>query len=263
MAKRKKEHHEEHIDESWLIPYADLLTLLLALFIILFAASIVDSKKYDSIMKSLNAAFTGGQAQFDASNLVPLDIAPNVDRSRHDDPTEIQKREEEAQLEKEKQQLLELKQKLDAYIQDNQLSAELDTTLTSDRLTITIRDHALFESGSAAVKADAQKLAIAIADMLGQYPGYQIEVAGYTDNVPINRVDFADNWELSSKRALNFMRIVLSRHTLDPAVFSSTGYGEYRPVDTNDPPEGRAKNRRVEVSVVRNIKVTDEVKPAN
>ncbi|MDF2961337.1 MAG: motB [Paenibacillus sp.] len=263
MARHKKEHHEEHVDESWLIPYADLLTLLLALFIILFASSQMDSKKYDSIMKSFNAAFTGGSAQFEASNLVPLAIAPNVDKSRYDQPTEssMQKQEENAkvqeQLEKEKQQLEELKQKLDEYIKENKLSAQLETKLTNDKLIVTIRDHALFESGSAVIKADSQKLAVAIADMLGQYPGYQIEVAGYTDNIPISRGEFSDNWELSSKRALNFMRILLARQTLDPSFFSSTGYGEYRPVDTNATAEGRAKNRRVEVSVVRNIKAPE------
>ncbi|NOU93313.1 flagellar motor protein MotB [Paenibacillus sp. LMG 31456] len=263
MKKHKKEHHEEHVDESWLIPYADLLTLLLALFIILFASSKVDAKKYDIIMKSLNSAFTGGSAPFATSNLVPLDISPNVDKSKQDQSSENtkekqeQKDKQQQQMEKEKQELEELKKKLDAYISDNKLVAELETKLTNDRLIITIRDKALFDSGSAAIKADSQKLGVAIADMLGQYPGYQIEVAGYTDNVPISKGEFSDNWDLSTKRALNFMKVVLARKTLDPSFFSSTGYGEYRPVDTNATVEGRGNNRRVEVSVVRNIKAPE------
>ncbi|MEK8129317.1 flagellar motor protein MotB [Paenibacillus filicis] len=257
MSKKKhSEHHEEHVDESWLIPYADLLTLLLALFIILFASSQTDSKKYNSIMRSLNQAFQGGVGAFESSNLIPITTEPNMEAKKYDQPTSAQAQETEAeqQIQKEQKDLEQLKKKLDEYINENSLSAQLDTKLTEDLLMITIRDNALFSSGSANVKPEAKLLAVAISDMLAQYPNYRIEVAGHTDNVPIGTAAFETNWDLSSKRALNFMKILLENAQVGPERFRSIGYGEYHPIDTNDTAEGRAKNRRVEVSILRSIK---------
>lgn len=264
MSKKRQEHHEEHVDESWLIPYADLLTLLLALFIILFAASQTDQKKYQAIMQSFNSAFTGGIGQFNFSNLIPLTNEPNIDQKKFDQPTdpatpnglEQQQKQQQMQqqLEKEQYDLQQLKQKLDQYIADNKLTTQLDTKLTEDLLMLTIRDNALFSSGSATVKPEAKQLAETISEMLAQYPGYRIEVSGHTDNVPIRTAAFETNWDLSSKRALNFMKILLENDKIGPERFRSIGYGEYQPIDTNDTEAGRAKNRRVEVSILRSVK---------
>lgn len=266
MSKKKKhEDHEEHVDESWLIPYADLLTLLLALFIILFASSQMDSKKYDSIMRSLNNAFTGGQAPFEMSNLIPIDNAASSTKNNNNNqnpPTKEESQTESqlaAKLQKEEKDLEELKKSMDAFIKENQLNEQLTTKLDSEKLTITISDRALFDSGSATIKQEAQKLAVSMAEMLATYPGYQVEVAGHTDNIPIHRADFETNWDLSAKRAVNFLKILLNNGRIDPASLSSVGFGEYRPITSNDTTEGRAKNRRVEVSILRNIKATDEI----
>jgi chemotaxis protein MotB len=244
------------LDESWLIPYADLLTLLLALFIILFASSEMDSKKYDSIMRSLNSAFTGGSSFFEQPEVVPVPGEPATKKKDADTTSEQAdlKGAQQQQIQKETAELQELKQKLDQYIQDNKLSAQLETKLTNDMLMITIRDNALFASGSATVKPDAQKLAVTISDMLTQYQQYQIEVAGHTDNVPIRNAEFETNWDLSAKRALNFMKILLQNDKITADRFRAIGYGEYRPIDSNDSADGRSKNRRVEVSILRTIK---------
>jgi chemotaxis protein MotB len=263
--KKKHEDHEEHIDETWLIPYADLLTLLLALFIILFASTQVDQKKYDVIMRSLNSAFTGGEAPFAMSNLIPINDTANTSKNtekNQNPPTKEETKTEsglEAKLQKEEKDLKELKQSMDAYIKDNSMSEQLTTKLDNEKLTITISDRALFDSGSAAIKQDSQKLATSMSDLLGQYPGYQVEVAGHTDNIPIHRADFETNWDLSAKRAVNFMKILLVNTKIQPASYSSVGYGEYRPIAENTTTDGRAKNRRVEVSILRNIKATDEI----
>ncbi|MNI35936.1 Motility protein B [compost metagenome] len=265
MKNKRKEHHEEHIDETWLIPYADLLTLLLALFIILFASTQVDQKKYDQIMQSLNSAFSGGSAMFQQSNMVPLQPAPFSEKNQGEQKKEDEKNPTDSQLqqnqslskeqqekyEEEMQDLKELKQKLDTYIKDNGLSTQLETKLTEDMLKITIRDNALFKSGSANIEADAQVLATSISNMLGEYSNYNVEVAGYTDNRPINNKEFDSNWDLSAKRSLNFMKILMQSKKIDPSHFRSIGYGEFQPIDTNDTEEGRAKNRRVEVNIIR------------
>ncbi|MDF2814739.1 MAG: motB [Paenibacillus sp.] len=269
MSKRRKQHHEEHMDETWLIPYADLLTLLLALFIILFASSEVDSKKYDNIMRSLNSAFSGGTNLFQQTSVVPITTDPtdqiNKKTEEFKNPSQTSQESKEllAQMEKEMVDLQELKQKLDKYIQDNGLNTQLETRLTNDLLMITIRDNALYASGSAEVKPEARKLAQNIASMLTQYPGYQVEVAGHTDDIPINTREFETNWDLSSKRALNFMKILLPADSAGAARFSAIGKGEHHPIDTNQTADGRAKNRRVEVSILRNMKSGSTIPASN
>ncbi|MBC2722592.1 flagellar motor protein MotB [Desulfosporosinus sp.] len=250
MKKHKKEHHEEHIDETWLIPYADLLTLLLALFIILFASSQVDEKRYSQVMQGLNSAFNGGISVFDESDSISLDDVSTNDIKNIKESEQVQNLKD--LINKERQDMEAIKKELDAFINKNGLTMQLQTNVTSDMLKITIQDYALFDSGMAVVKPEAQKLALVISDMLSMYPDYKVEVAGHTDNIPINNREFDSNWDLSSRRSLNFMKYLLNSDNLDQARFRSIGYGEYQPIDTNATPEGRAKNRRVEVNIIRN-----------
>jgi chemotaxis protein MotB len=144
-----------------------------------------------------------------------------------------------------------LKKQLDTYIKENGLTDDLETKLNQSQLMITISDKALFASGEAVVKPEARQLAKAISNMLQQFPDYEVIVSGHTDNVPISTYEFPSNWDLSSVRALNFMKILLLNTNLDPKKFSAIGYGEYHPVASNDTAAGRAQNRRVEVSIIR------------
>jgi len=263
MRKRQRQQqHEEHMNETWLIPYADLLTLLLALFVILFASSQLDSKKYEMIMQALNSAFNNGISFFQQPSVVKVSDNPPEPFAKKNNKTGSQNDENNerlGQLQKETEDLEQLKQKLDRYIEENGLTTQLETKLTSEMLMISIREHALFASGSATVRPEAKKLAVAISDMLAQYPEYEVEVVGHTDNVPIHNEQFESNWDLSTERALNFMKILLQNKNVAPERFRAIGYGEYRPIDTNDTPEGRARNRRVEVNIIRNIKSTDTI----
>ena len=263
MRKRQRQQqHEEHMNETWLIPYADLLTLLLALFVILFASSQLDSKKYEMIMQALNSAFNNGISFFQQPSVVKVSDNPPEPFAKKNNKTgslDDENSERLEQLQKETEDLEQLKQKLDRYIEENGLTTQLETKLTSEMLMISIREHALFASGSATVREESKRLAVAISDMLAQYPEYEVEVAGHTDNVPIHNAQFESNWDLSTERALNFMKILLQNKNVAPERFRAIGYGEYRPIDTNDTPEGRARNRRVEVNIIRNIKSTDTI----
>lgn len=257
MNKRKREHDEAHTSELWLIPYADILTLLLALFIVLFASSQIDQKKFEELSRSLNTAFQGGTSIFEPSAVVPLtETGLRKSNDGHDldtnDPA-LQK------FVQETQELQRIKDNIDAYIEQNELTELLQTELDSEQLKITINDRALFDSGSAVVKPEAVPVAIAISEILEQSQDREVIVAGHTDNVPINTSEFPSNWDLSVKRAVNFMRILLQNENLRPENFSAVGYGEYHPVAPNDTAAGRAQNRRVEVSIIRNY---DEPAPA-
>ena len=237
MSDKRQSHHEEHIDETWLIPYADLLTLLLALFIVLFASSTVDTQKYNAMKEAFNSAFSSG------SGVVEVDPpAP---------PTEEENNQEEST--KSGSDLEALKKDIDQYIVENNLSEKLQTKLSKHFLMLTIRDNVLFDSNSAVVKTDARQTIGPLGELLVQYTQYELLIMGHTDNRPIHTAKFPSNWELSSQRALNFMKLLLENPKLDPSHFGAIGYAEYRPIATNASEEGRAKNRRVEIAIKKTI----------
>ena len=253
MSKKQRKHdHEEHMDESWLIPYADLLTLLLALFIVLFASSQIDQKKFDEIKKSFQAALNGGPSFMENVSPIPSSDGVGVDSKANKEEKEQSELEEELRK-KETEQLLELKRKIDQYIDENGLTTQLETQLDQQQLKIMISDNTLFPSGSAQLKPESRQLAGAISELLEQYPNYEVVVSGHTDNVPINTSQFPSNFHLSAERALTFMAVLLENKDVGEQRFSSVGYGEYKPVASNDTAAGRAQNRRVEVSIVRNV----------
>lgn len=239
------------MDESWLIPYADLLTLLLALFIVLFSMSTLDAKKMEEMSQAFQMAFNSGTGVLENNGITPIPMPSSPAKVQ----TSGNRTDLQAQMRQEQEDMENLKRQLDQYITENNLSTQLNTKLNHSHLLITISDNALFDSGSAEVKPAAHDLGTKISAMLQQYPEYEIVVAGHTDNVPINNWKYRSNWDLSSDRAINFMKVLLENPGLDPKRFSAVGYGEYRPVDTNNTAEGRAKNRRVEVSILR--KYTD------
>jgi len=258
--KSRKAHHDEHIDESWLIPYADILTLLLALFIVLYSMSAVDAKKFEEMSQAFNAAFSGSTGILDQTAVIKTGPA-NGKKDTEDKNTgnvDIKDRDKMTAMKQEEENMAKIKKKLDQYIQENKLTSQLSTKLNQSQLLITISDTALFSSGSAAVKPESRSLAVTMANMLEQFPGYEIIIAGHTDNQPISNSEFESNWELSSTRASKFMKILLQNPKLDPKLFSVIGQGEYHPVASNATVEGRAQNRRVEISIMRKFVNNEE-----
>jgi len=251
VAKRKlnQPNHEEHMDESWLIPYADILTLLLALFIVLFASAQVDQKKFEALAQSFSEAFKGESSIFDSSRTSPK-LTEGKPTKSEPTPTFISN-DKAGQRQQETAQLADIKKYLDKYVQDKGLSGSLETALTEDGLMIRIKDSALFSSGSAELLPESRTLALEVVALLVEVQ-QNIVISGYTDNIPINTYEFPTNWDLSSKRALNFMKFILTQdHRLQPEKFSAIGYGEYRPIAANDTDANRARNRRVEIQIVR------------
>jgi chemotaxis protein MotB len=247
MSKRKKKrHNEEHVDESWLIPYSDLLTLLLALFIVLFAMSSVDAQKFQVLSRAFNDIFTGGTGVTEFQSPMPEGQMESPDERKQDQEKNDQQNTQSAADE---QELKKIQDKITAYIKDTHLTDKLNTSLTDEGLLVTIRDNVLFDSGSAEVRPEDVKIAKEIAELLVIDPPRNIIISGHTDNVPIRTANFESNWELSVMRAVNFLEIILENDKLDPRWFSAIGYGEYKPVASNETEEGRAKNRRVEILI--------------
>jgi chemotaxis protein MotB len=233
------------MDESWLIPYADLLTLLLALFIVLFAMSSIDAVKFQQLSKAFNDVFTGGTGVLEFQSPMPEGQMESPDERKED----VEKN-EETNAAQEQLELLALQQKVNSYIKEKKLTDKLNTSLTDEGLLLTIRDNVLFESGRAEVRTSDVNVANEIADLLIMEPPRNIIISGHTDNVPIKNARYESNWELSVMRAVEFMKIILKNEQLDPRWFSAKGFGEFQPVTTNDTAEGKARNRRVEILIL-------------
>ncbi|WP_050181730.1 flagellar motor protein MotB [Domibacillus robiginosus] len=239
MAKRKRhKKHEDHVDESWLIPYADLLTLLLALFIVLFASSSIDAQKFQAIASAFNNELEGGSGVLDFPSPVS-------------DPSMSETEEQENNLKAaDKEELEEMQKKMTMYIKENNLENKVETTLSGEGLLLRIRDNVLFSSGKAEIEPDQLASAHDISKLLVMDTPRSIIISGHTDNMPIKTAQFDSNWELSAMRAVNFMKEILKNNQLDPRLFSAKGYGEYQPIVSNDTAEGRAQNRRVEILIL-------------
>ncbi|MED3908562.1 flagellar motor protein MotB [Peribacillus simplex] len=244
MARRKKkQRHEEHIDESWLVPYADILTLLLALFIVLFASSSVDAVRFQQLSNVFNQVFTSGTGFMDFPSDSPSNEPTSPEqRTGAEDLEELGKNEQE--------ELMEVQERVNAYIQKNDLTDKLGTNLTDEGMLISIRENVLFESGVAEVRSENRKIAKEISDLLVMDLPRNIIVSGHTDNIPIKNYQYESNWDLSVMRSVNFMKLLLENKELDPEMFSAKGHGEFKPVASNETKKGRAKNRRVEILIV-------------
>ena len=252
MAKKKRSpKHEEENGEAWLLPYSDLMTLLLALFIALFAISQTDQKKVSELSQAFSSAFNmGGPSMFDK-------MGPNVGR-RAESPSDEDKGNSAYIAENKK--LEEVQKKMEEYIQQSGMSEQLSTQLTEEGLMIRIKERALFPSGSAQLAAQSKSIIPVVAGVLASVPE-RVVVSGHTDNVPISGAQFPSNWELSSTRAMNFMKALLaSNNGLNPSRFSAIGYSEYRPIADNKTEAGRAQNRRVEIFIARNYRFDPDEK---
>lgn len=240
MAKKtnRRKKNEEHISESWLVPYADILTLLLALFIVLFASSNVDQEKMDRMSQVFSQIFDGGTGFLDEQAVIEQTRLGNNFT-----------KEQKAYIE-EQEALKEIQGQVDNFIAVNELENTFATSMTDNGLLITIRDSILFDPGKADIKAEYLPIAEELSQILEMDPPRYIVITGHTDNVPHNGVVFNSNWDLSVMRAVNLLEIIVEGNpNLDPRYFSAKGYGEYNPIASNETAEGRAQNRRVEVLI--------------
>lgn len=251
MSRRKKEKGEHEFNETWLLPYSDLMTLLLALFIVLFASSAVDAQKFQSMSKVFSEIFTGGTGIVDYESIEQKNGEELADETKE----KLEKAKEQTQVPVDEQTTLSATQeRVNQYILEKGLTGQLKTSLTSEGLLVTINDSVLFDSGSADVREEDIAVAKEISDLLVIDPPHNVIISGHTDNVPIQNSNFSSNWELSVMRAVNFMKIILENEQLDPRMFSAKGFGEFQPIASNDTEEGKAKNRRVEVLILPNGK---------
>ncbi|OPX44131.1 motility protein B [Ruminiclostridium hungatei] len=239
---KKKVHHEEHVDETWLIPYADMLTLLLALFIVMFAMSQLDNAKFQKVSEQFNIIFSGGSGvlEKEGTSLIPMEDLPSLNKQEDDIMEQI-------------------KEDIEKEIKGNGYSDKVSVTLNDEGLGISIQDVVLFNSGKADVLPGVHAMLLHVSDIVKGLDN-DIKVVGHTDDIPINTPQFRSNWDLSAIRAINVMNFFIDNGGLNPERFSIQGFGQYSPKYDNSTVEGKAKNRRVEIVVIRKYPLEQDEK---
>lgn len=237
--KGKKQHHEEHVDETWLLPYSDMMTLLLALFIVMFAMSKVDNQKAKQLSQQFNIIFSGGAGALKSSGT-------SGDTFKIDDAVTLN--ETSSVIEQDK--MLQVKNKLEQDIKTYGYSDKVKVELNGEGLDIRIQDSVIFNSGEADILNEFTPVLIKISNMIKDLDN-EIRVSGHTDNVPIKNQKFRSNWDLSYMRASNVMNFMVDKCQIAPDKFSIQAYGEFKAKYDNSTEDGRAKNRSVDILIAR------------
>ncbi len=281
MARRKGHAEVPENEERWLLTYADMLTLLFALFMVLFSISSVNISKYQVLQRSLKAAFSGailsgGHAilrtgsQSTAAHNPATAAVPSIvpltptQAARSNSSTSsatgsgatvhhMTSSQVAAALNSmskavsEQDEFTMLKRKLDGFARSRGFGNEVQTEITRRGLVVTVlTDKLLFESGSAALQPAGSPLLAEIVSLLNLDKSHPIIVEGHTDNVPISTAEFPSNWELSTARATNVVRYLIA-HGITPGRMGAAGYAALDPVANNATAAGRARNRRVDI----------------
>jgi chemotaxis protein MotB len=260
MSRRKRPPiHSNH--ERWLVSYADFITLLFAFFVVLYASSQVDKKKVGKLAFAIQAAFQemgvfqGSTAAMpiDEVNQMAFNTSPAIENTERTASLGWIASHPDASLDPgvEAGDLAQLQAELETALASEIKRKEIATHREPDGLVISLREAGFFESASAQMKSTSQGAFDRIASMLRDRD-YRLRIEGHTDNAPIHNSQFPSNWELSTSRATEIVRLLIVREGFGPARLSAAGYAEYYPVATNLTTEGRGMNRRVDIVILGN-----------
>ncbi|SET19864.1 chemotaxis protein MotB [Nitrosomonas marina] len=250
MARKKfysnEEVHENH--ERWLVSYADFITLLFAFFVVMYAVSSINEGKYKVLSGSLVNAFKNPVVKPEP---IRQDQTPLLIQKELQQESLIKIIEEKKFRRSKKQEVMQSMAKdvlkVLASLVDN---GKVRVTQSNLGITVEINASVLFSPGEAQLSDDSIDTLQAVAQVLKNHD-HEIQVEGHTDNLPIHNAFFPSNWELSTARASSVIRLFIGSG-LDGQRLTAIGYGENRPVDTNDTIEGRMRNRRVAIMILSN-----------
>jgi len=241
MGRRKSSNDEpKQGAPEWMTTYGDMVTLLLCFFVLLFAFSEVDAKKFEAFVQS----FQGSLGVLESGRTI--EPSEYISQAMNEDLTTMQKEELE--------DFKKLKEQLDEFLESRGLDADILIDLETRGLVMRFHDNVLFDSGEANLKPESERLLVEISDFLlmTEYEQKNIRVEGHTDTVPTySKFGYETNWELSTARATNVVRFLSEKVGLRPERFTASGFSEYHPVAPNDTKENKAKNRRVDIVILR------------
>ena len=252
MVKKKNESEHKGNHERWLLTYADMITLLMTFFIVMYAMSVADTSKMKKLAESLHDAFLGqGNPQMINSHAM---ISPKEGDA-------LSESSDEGKVEDIR--MGEVQDMLYEYIDKENLTNEVLVEMEDRGLVIRLSESMIFGSGEATIKPQALKKLVAVGKMLAGVPNY-IRVEGHTDNIAVHTREFRSNWQLSSERATQVVEVLTTKCHLNPIRLCAAGYGEFRPIATNLTEGGRAQNRRVDIVLIKaTFNSSEENRPAN
>ena len=243
------EEQEERTD-GWMATYADMVTLLMTFFVLLFAISNIDAQKFALVAAALSRGGLTPEIFYE------IEVTYGGDMDDYENPRVPSEELSEAASDPGNlgnPELDALAKMFGEYIEDNGLGDRISLAYDGEWLLLTLADDLLFRPGSAEVSQEMLENSAFIAQMLADTHNddrpFEIVIAGHTDNTPINTARYPSNWDLSLDRAANFMRAVMLSSDLYPGYFSARGFGEEKPIADNETAEGRQANRRVEVLI--------------
>ncbi len=229
--------------ERWLLTYADLITLLMVFFVLMYAISTVNADKMEAVAQSLNQVLKGSAGQImDFSGPAIIDGQSGATPGTEELLASAMRM---AAAQEQLEQYLGTLEALDPEVSQNIVIMQQERGLV-----ISLKDTLLFPKGSAELTPRARQIISGVGRSLSELPNYY-RVEGHTDNLPIHTAQFPSNWELSALRANNVARLLINEKAVDPEKISITGYGEYRPLVANTNEVNRAINRRVDIVILK------------
>lgn len=222
---------EEEDNPAWLTTFADMMTLLLVFFVLMYAMYYLETEKFKAAVAEVEV-----QSREDGQSVSLLDY---IEKRMGGDPIKL---EDAIGLHTSKD---DVHAQLETLIASANLGDSVIAVEDGQRIIVRVAGELLFDSGSATLRNGAGKALEGLAVTFFEYPDFKVSIGGHTDDQPISTARFASNWELSALRATAALRYFVSRG-LPAAQFSATGYGDQLPLADNDSPAGRAANRRVE-----------------
>ncbi|HOZ07530.1 MAG TPA: flagellar motor protein MotB [candidate division Zixibacteria bacterium] len=224
---RRRVEDKENLDR-WLLTYSDLITLLLAFFVVMYSMSQVDAKRFGQMAKALHGILKGGENVFDYDEAKPTEDGHGLLKLGN---------------------LRMLQARVDERFKGINRLDDVSSEITERGLVIHIVDRALFDEGAADLKPQAIDVLDLINDEVRAMPNH-LRIEGHTDDRQIATLRFPSNWELSAARATEVVRFFVNQHDFPPDRISALGYGEFRPIRPNNSIENRAMNRRVDIVIL-------------
>jgi chemotaxis protein MotB len=248
--RRRIQAEEPMNHDRWLVSYSDLITVLFALFVVLFASSYRDNQVIRKLSTAIHigfqqlGAFQGQKIEGrDSNSNAPSDVSPGPA------PLPGQPTAKDTLSTAPPVDFAQLRKQLEAAISDEIRNREVVMRVTPEGFVISLNDVGFFNSGQAVLMPGAAGKIRRIATVLAEH-GLDLRVEGHSDDQPIHTPQYRSNWELSTARAMAVLMLLVDDSGIDPRKISIAGYGQYKPVADNSTPEGRKQNRRVDLVVV-------------
>lgn len=257
LARKKTPKQEKKGADEWIVTYGDLVTLLLTFFVMLFSFSTIDAQKWQSLVTSL----AGGSGLLEGGKVV-ADSTNTGDNSNIDDFLELipggaqdykELGEDEDKDKDESDEFIQLYRAIEGFLEGKGIPGEVKISDAHTEILLRFKDSVLFDTGEADIKDEAKEVLNGIAEVLKEFDDQisRVRVDGHADSRPINTKLYPTNWELSANRSVNVVRYFAEERGFEPSKLSQAGYGEFNPIDDNKTVDGMARNRRVEIFIVR------------